>query len=602
MASVSKHSGRLFRKYAVILVLLVGGALLTSGLIELYFSYQENKKGQADIQQEKATTAATRIEQFIDEIERRVRQTAETPRAAGGVGLDERYIDYLRLLKDVSPITEIAYVDRVGKEQLQVSRLAVSVIGSQADLSGEAKFQETKARNVYFSPVYFRDESEPYLTIAVAEREPDAGVVAVAVNLKFIQDVVSRIKIGTAGRSYVVDSNGILVAHPDISLVLRKTDLSSLSQVQAALAASLDPAKQQVAATSARDFQGQRVLTAYRSIEPLGWQVFVEQPLNEAYAPLYSSMLRTIVILLAALALAVLTSLFLARKMVTPIQTLQAAAARIGAGALDQRIDIRTGDELGDLSKEFNLMAAQLQESYANLEQKVEERTAALAAVNQELEAFSYSVSHDLRAPLRSIDGFSQALLEDYEAKLDTQGKDYLQRVRSASQRMGQLIDDMLNLSRVTRTEIRRETVDLSALAHTVAAGLQKAQPQRDATFVIAEGLVANGDEGLLRVALENLLGNAWKFTGKRPDTRIEFGAIEQNGTKAYMVRDNGAGFDMAYADKLFKTFQRLHEVAEFEGTGIGLATVQRIIRRHGGSVWAEGAVDQGATFYFTLN
>ena len=235
------------------------------------------------------------------------------------------------------------------------------------------------------------------------------------------------------------------------------------------------------------------------------------------------------------------------------------------------------------------------------LEQRVIERTTQLQAVNKELEAFAYSVSHDLRAPLRSIDGFSQVLLEDYSGKLDEEGKDYLQRVRSASQRMAELIDDILNLSRVTRSEMRRETVDLSALAQTIATELQQSQPERQVKFIITLGLVVTADVHLLRVALENLLGNAWKFTKKQPRARIEFGYAETNGQSAYFVRDNGIGFDMAYADKLFGAFQRLHSSNEYEGTGIGLATVQRIIHRHGGNIWAESAVDQGATFYFTL-
>jgi len=235
------------------------------------------------------------------------------------------------------------------------------------------------------------------------------------------------------------------------------------------------------------------------------------------------------------------------------------------------------------------------------LEQRVVERTAQLTAANQELEAFSYSVSHDLRAPLRSIDGFSRILLKSYLDKLDTPGQDYLQRVRAASQRMGQLIDDLLELSRVTRVELRREAVDLSALARAIAAELQQTQPGRQVTFVIAEGLVARGDVRLLRVVLENLLNNAWKFTGKLTHAEIAFGSTQQDGRPVYCVHDNGAGFDMAYADKLFGAFQRLHPASEFEGTGIGLATVQRIIHRHGGRVWAEGAVGQGARFYFTL-
>jgi PAS domain S-box-containing protein len=225
-----------------------------------------------------------------------------------------------------------------------------------------------------------------------------------------------------------------------------------------------------------------------------------------------------------------------------------------------------------------------------------------LAATNKELETFSYSVSHDLRSPLRTIDGFSQALLEDYLDKLDEQGQDYLSRLRAASQKMGELIDGLLKLSRLTRSDMHKEKVDLSALAEEITTRLQETQPERQAEFIISRGLTASGDRQLLRALLENLLGNAWKFTGKRPQARIEFGATHNGDKKVYFVRDNGAGFDMTYADKLFGAFQRLHETTEFPGTGIGLATVQRIINRHGGSVWAEGAVGKGATFYFTLN
>ena len=235
------------------------------------------------------------------------------------------------------------------------------------------------------------------------------------------------------------------------------------------------------------------------------------------------------------------------------------------------------------------------------LEHRVRQRTAQLEATNRELEAFSYSISHDLAAPLRSIDGFSQILLEDYAEVLDHEGKDYLSRVRASSQHLGRLIDALLKLSRMTRREIRRESVDLSLTAENIAQVLRISQPDRQAEFVIADGLSVDGDAWLLRIALENLLGNAWKFAGKSLPARIEFGAVEHEGTLAYFVRDNGAGFDMTYADKLFGAFQRLHTIEEFPGTGIGLATVQRIVHRHGGQAWAEGRVGQGATFYFTL-
>ena len=268
----------------------------------------------------------------------------------------------------------------------------------------------------------------------------------------------------------------------------------------------------------------------------------------------------------------------------------------------------QTQDELGLLVDSFNEMLANIQQMDAELrkardelEQRVIERTAQLEAANKELESFSYSVSHDLRAPLRAIDGFSRVVLEDYGNRLEEDGKNHLRRVCDASQRMGQLIDDLLSLSRVSRNHMSRETIDLSALANAVAAELRREEPGRRVQFAIEPSLRVEADFNLMRIVLENLLRNAWKFTRNKQAGRIEMGALQQNGETAYFVRDNGAGFDMAYADKLFGAFQRLHRSAEFEGTGIGLATVQRIIHRHGGQVWAEGAVEQGATFYFTF-
>lgn len=235
------------------------------------------------------------------------------------------------------------------------------------------------------------------------------------------------------------------------------------------------------------------------------------------------------------------------------------------------------------------------------LEQRVKERTSELQATNAELEAFSYSVSHDLRAPLRSIDGFSAALVEDYGESFDAMGKNYLERIRVNSQTMADLIDGLLTLSRLTRAEMRRETVNLSEISADIIQQMRERDPQRKVNALVAPNLIAQGDGRLLRNVLENLLGNAWKFTAKTENARIEFGVTQEEGQTVYFVRDNGAGFDMTYSDKLFGAFQRLHGTKEYEGTGIGLATVQRIVRRHGGRIWAEGQVDAGATFYFTL-
>lgn len=328
------------------------------------------------------------------------------------------------------------------------------------------------------------------------------------------------------------------------------------------------------------------------------------------------------------------------RQILAPVAAMSDAARRIGEGDYQARTGLRyANDELGALARTFDAMAgklasreAQFHENQAELqrraqtlrdartaalnlmedavearlraeegERQLRERTAELDATNKELEAFSYSVSHDLRAPLRSIDGFSQALLEDYADRLDDEGRDNLNRVRAATQRMGRLIDDMLKLSRLGRHHMTVETVDLSALARSIAEDLTAEDPGRNVVFDIAPSLEARGDKQLLAAVLENLFGNAWKFTGRHATARIAFGVVEKDGSPAFFVKDDGAGFDMAHVGNLFTPFQRLHGMAEFPGNGIGLATVRRIVQRHGGRVWAEGAAEKGATFYFTL-
>lgn len=280
-----------------------------------------------------------------------------------------------------------------------------------------------------------------------------------------------------------------------------------------------------------------------------------------------------------------------------PLRVFKQAIVNFGAGDKASRARLGTDNEIGDAARAFDDTADALN---AALE-SVESHRRRLEAANKELEAFSYSVSHDLRAPLRGMDGFSQALLDDYGDKLDETGKDYLRRVRNATKKMGNLIDDLLALSRVTRRELKQEQIDLSSVARSIADEFKQAEPGREVEFRIAPDVCVDGDKDLLRIALQNLIGNAWKFTAKKRHAKIEFDVAENNGTRAIFVRDDGAGFDMSYADKLFQPFTRLHGEKEFDGTGIGLATVQRIVHRHGGRIWAEGAVEKGATVYFTL-
>jgi signal transduction histidine kinase len=310
---------------------------------------------------------------------------------------------------------------------------------------------------------------------------------------------------------------------------------------------------------------------------------------------------RVVIVILAGLALIALTTAgagwLINRAVLEPIGRLKQATREVAAGNWKYRLDIISNDEIGDVSRNFNAMTDSLRMSFAAIERKNEE----LAVLNEEIEAFSYSVSHDLRGPLRSMDGFSLALLEDHGHKLDDDAMDSLRRIRAASQRMGRLIDELLGLSRVMRTELTLKPVDLSEIAHEIADAFDQQRPARAVRWVIEDGLTVHADKALIRIAMQNLLENAWKFTGKTDKPLIHVGALERDGRMECFVADNGVGFDMAYADRLFGAFQRLHHESEFAGTGIGLATVQRIFRRHEGKVWAQAKPGSGATFFFHL-
>ncbi|HTQ01263.1 MAG TPA: ATP-binding protein [Casimicrobiaceae bacterium] len=361
--------GRLFRKYLLLILTLVSGALLVSGGVSIYFSYQEQKSALGDLQHEKAIAAASRIEQYIRQIEQQLAYAALPQLDVSNLEL--RRIEFLKLLRQVPEVTDIAWLDASGHEQVAVSRLGMDQIGSNKDRSQEPAFLNAKRTRPWTGPVYFRKETEPYMTISVRSGS-DAGPVTIAeVNLKFIWDVVSRIKIGDKGKAYVVDRAGFLVADPDIGLVLRKTPLGDLPHVKAAFNRQ-DGAEP---AMVSKDLAGTEVLVSYAPIESLDWMVFAEQPVSEVYAKLYASILQTGLLLLAGLVISALCALALARGMVRPIRTLADGAQRIGEGDLDQTIVVRTGDELEGLADRFNRMSTQLRESYAGLERKVEERT-----------------------------------------------------------------------------------------------------------------------------------------------------------------------------------------------------------------------------------
>ena len=377
----------LFQKYFAFIVLLVSGGLVASGAIGLYFSYQETRNSLVSLQREKALTASVRIEHFLRDIESQLGWTALPHVDAAKDAMASRRLDFLRLLRQAPAVTEVAHLDGQGRERLMISRLAMDRIDAMTDFSADPRFVEARkpadpraleaGRNrTWFGPVYFRKDTEPYMAISIPEARDRPGVTVVDVNLKFIWDVVSRIRIGQKGIAYVVDEKGFLVAHPDISLVLRKVNLSELPQVKAALAAGPEAEWREV--PEARDSGGEPVLSAYANVAQTNWRVFVEEPSTAVFAPLYDALMRTIVLLVAGVVISVFASLFLARRMVNPVRVLQQGAVRIGSGDLDSQIEVRTGDELEDLAGRFNTMTAQLRESYADLEKRVEDRTAEL--------------------------------------------------------------------------------------------------------------------------------------------------------------------------------------------------------------------------------
>lgn len=362
----------LFLKYVVLFVGLVTGVLVINAALDMYFVYQDNRRASIEVQREKATAAAEKIESFVRSIESQIGWVSQAQWAS--LPDDQRRFDYVRLLRQVLPITELVQLDAKGREQLRVSRLSMDVVGAGTDRSQEPAFKEAVANKVYFSPVYFRKESEPYLTMAVASgNRTVTGVTVADINLKLILDVISQIRIGKDGYAFVVDRQGRLVAHPDISLVLRGTDMSRLAQVAAALKG------EDTGPVDATNRAGVPVLSAHATIPALNWLVFVELPTAEAQQPVINAGLRALGLLLLGLIIAGFAGALLARRMVVPIRALQAGAQRIGSGELGHRLSIRTGDELEALANQFNNSAAALEESYATLEQRVEDRTRELS-------------------------------------------------------------------------------------------------------------------------------------------------------------------------------------------------------------------------------
>jgi len=617
---------RLFTKYVALFVAVVAIALLANGLFEVFFYYREHRASLIRVQHEQAEAAAAKMGQFVTEIESQLGWTTQLPWSA--VSIEQRRFDALRLLRQVPAITELAQVDSTGKERLRVSRLAMDAIDSGIDLSGDPKFTEAVAHKVYYGPVYFRRESEPYMTLALAGARKDAGVSIAEVNLKLIWDVVSRIKVGEHGHAYVVGPEGRLIAHPDISLVLRNTDMSGLAQVRAAQAAGGILSD---ALPEARNIQGQKVLTASAPIEPLHWTMFVELPVEEAYAALYASLQRLAIVLLAASIFAVLAGIFLARRMVGPIQALRTGAERIGGGDLSQRISIKTGDELEGLANQFNDMGARLQESYADLENKVEQRTAELRQSLNDLRTaqdrliqteklaslgqLTAGIAHEIKNPLNFVNNFSAVsaeLIDElsetlHSASLDGKTKEEvdeltgmlksnLEKVVQHGKRADSIVRNMLLHSRAGSGEHRPSDIN-AVVEESLNLAYHGARAERPAFNVTLErdfdpaaGMVDIYPQEITRVFL-NLISNGFYAAAKRKDSATDgfeptlSAATKNRGDKVEIrIRDNGIGIPPEVKAKLFNPFFTTKPAGE--GTGLGLSMSHDIVvKQHGGTI-----------------
>jgi signal transduction histidine kinase/CheY-like chemotaxis protein len=583
-------NGPLFRKYVAILLAVVCVVLLINALLEAGFAFQEHKASLIRIQREQAEAAAAKIGQFIKEIESQVGWTTQLPWSPGTT--DQRKFDGLRLLRQVPAITELAQLDSSGKEQLRVSRLAMDVVGSQTDFSHEPKFADTVAKKVYYGPVYFRRESEPYMTLALAGTRRDAGVSVAEVNLKLIWDVVSQIKVGDHGQAYVIDAEGRLIAHPDISLVLRNTDMTRLTQVKAARAVGAGAPSEPVQIN--KDVRGRDVLTAYAPVAPLGWLVFAELPVDEAYAPLYQSLVRSGSLLLAGLALAFLAGLFLARRMVVPIQALRRGAARIGSGDLTQRISIRTGDELEALADQFNAMAEQLQDSYADLERKVEERTHQLSLANLAKSRFLAAASHDLRQPLHALGLFVAQLRGHMKS---AEGGRLVERIDAAITAMNELFNALLDISKLDAGVLAINVTEfpVAHLLNRIESTFREAAHEKGLSFqLVSSSAWVRSDPILLERIVLNLVSNAVRYT---TSGSVVVGCRRRVNTVHIEVWDSGPGIPKDQRRNIFGEFYRLTGGNTQGGLGLGLAIVDRLCTLLGHSVQLLSTVGRGSRF-----
>jgi signal transduction histidine kinase len=609
---------RLIWKYAAVVVLLVAAAIVSVGVTEFYFTYEDSKLAVTGVEADKASSAAVSINQFIEEIVDDLESVVASPTDLEPL---ERLQGFQGLLQRQKLLTELVYLDAKGRDCVHAYSFVINEIDTRTcrgDHSTSLQFMRTKAEQLYFGDVVFEEQDvRPHMIVAVAERAPGQGVIVADVDLRSVMDVIDRAGIGDTGYAYAVNSRGELIAHPDTNLVLVHTNLADLPQVQAALTGPATAGADVV--TTGRDRDGREVLSAFERVERTGWWVFVEEPLSEAFAPIESAIWRTALLLVLFLIVAIVTSVLLARNLVKPIESIQVAAAKIGSGALDQRIEVSSRDELGALADEFNRMAARLQASYSGLEHEVEQRTRELAGAlteldekSRELEAASHhkseflaNMSHELRTPLNAINGFSQVLRKQLFGEINPKQAEYLDDILASARHLLSLIDDVLDLAKVEAGQIELQIAPFSlreSLEHGVVTVRERATTERVRVSVSTDPDLHTviGDERRIRQVVINLLSNAVKFTP--PGGAVGVAATRADGEVRVSVIDSGPGIAPEDQARIFEEFQQAAAGKEQrEGTGLGLALSRRLVELHGGRLWVDSEAGKGSTFVFTL-
>jgi len=609
---------RLIWKYTAVVVTLVAAAIVSVGLTESYFSYQDSRLAVTGAEADKASSAAVSIDQFIQEILADLESVAWPTVDPGRL---DRLQSFRGLLGRQKLVSQLAYLDASGRECVRAYSFEINEVDSQvcgSDRSNSQEFIRARAEQLYFGGVaYDERDSRPHMTVAVAEDAPGEGVIVADVDLRSVLEAIDRAQIGTTGYAYAVDSHGELIAHPDINLVLAHTNFAELPQVRAALTGTATARADVV--TTGRDPNGREVLSAFQTVEPPGWWVFVEEPLSEAFAPIEAAIWRTALLLVVFLLLAVVTSVLLARNLVRPIESIQTAAAKMGSGALNQRIDISSRDELGALADEFNHMAERLEASYEGLEQQVQERTRELATAlaeldekSRELEAasrhkseFLANMSHELRTPLNAIGGFSQVLRKQLFGEINEKQAEYLDDILGSARHLLSLIDDVLDLSKVEAGQIELQIAPFSlpgALERGVVVVRERAIKGGVRVSLSSEPGVDTviGDERRVIQVIFNLLSNAVKFTPA--GGTVDVAAAHLDGEVRVSVSDTGPGIAPEDQDRIFEEFQQAAAGKEQrEGTGLGLALSKRLVELHGGRIWVDSERGKGSTFVFTL-